>query len=101
MKSKRGYSQIKSPIKSNMTTKYRPKRRDYLEIFILEKHKSRMIQERSNLGCRVNQIDQDIEKINKSIEQLRQEIDHEVGHALPMERGVQAPKNLKKMTVTY
>ena len=64
---KRGYSAMKTPIKHSLTTKSRPVKSSYLEIFIMDKHRSRLKQEKANLSRRINQIQKELASLDKAI----------------------------------
>ena len=64
---RRGYSKMRTATKHNIITKSRPAKSSYLEIFIMDKHRSRLKQEKANLSRRINQIQKELASLDKAI----------------------------------
>jgi predicted RNase H-like nuclease (RuvC/YqgF family) len=73
-----GYAQLKTPIKCGITTKSRPVRSDHLEIYVLEKHRLRLKQERANISRRIDQIDAELSNINERIYSMKTEVEQDI-----------------------
>jgi len=75
---RKGYSNLKTAIKHNLATKSRPMRSGYLEMFIIDKHRSRLLQERKNLTRRVNQINAELVNIEKGLSEKRVVVEQDI-----------------------
>ncbi len=67
----RSVSDINTAVSSKLRSRPRLKRAEFLDMFILEKNKVRLEQERANLNRRVSQIEKDISVIDGEIEILK------------------------------
>lgn len=101
---KRGYSGIKTPIKHSLTTKSRPVKSGYLEIFIMDKHRSRLKQERANLSTRIYEIDKELAALDKAIAVMGRDVGGDIGFMSPPAAAASFAKEvetIKRMTFKY
>jgi len=99
---RQGCSNLKTAIKHNLGTKSRPMRSGYLEMFIVDKHRSRLLQEKANLSKRVKQIDAEIAHIDKELAERKSVVEHDI-HSID-HRGIAEDKvieNIKSMPLDY
>lgn len=75
---RRGYGNMRTPLKHNLGSKFRPMRSTYLEMFILDKHRSRLGQEKANLSRRIAQIEAELVGLNHKIEVMKGEMESEM-----------------------
>ena len=66
----RTLSDIKTAVRSKVRSKPRVRGSEFLEMFILEKNKSRLEQEKANVGKRSDQIQKDISYIDEELQTL-------------------------------
>ena len=64
---RRGYSKMRTAIKHKIITKSRPVKSSYLEMFIMDNHRSRLKQEKANLNRRINQIQKELTSLDKAV----------------------------------
>ena len=64
---RRGYSKMRTAIKHSTITKSRPVKSSYLEMFIMDNHRSRLKQEKANLNRRINQIQKELASLDKAV----------------------------------
>lgn len=76
---RRGYEKVKSPIKHSLTAKSRPARASFLEVFILDKHRGRLRQEKANLTRRITEIDREIGLLDREIDAMRRKVEVDMG----------------------
>ncbi len=69
-KKPRSVSDINTAVSTKLRSRPRLKRAEFLDMFILEKNKVRLEQERGNLNKRISQIEKDISVIDGEIEIL-------------------------------
>jgi len=69
-KKPRSVSDINTAVSAKLRSRPRLKRAEFLDMFILEKNKVRLEQERENLSKRVSQIEKDISVLDGEIEIL-------------------------------
>jgi len=81
---KSGSLKRKTAIKHSLTTKSRPVKSSYLEIFIMDKHRSRLKQEKANLSCRINQIHKEIASLDKAIAAMGRDVKEDLGSMSPL-----------------
>ncbi|MBC8441228.1 MAG: hypothetical protein H8D87_16265 [Deltaproteobacteria bacterium] len=81
---KRGCSKMKTAIKHSLTTKSRPVKSSYLEIFIMDKHRSRLKQEKANLSNRINQIHKELASLDKAIAVMGKDVKGDIGSMSPL-----------------
>ncbi|MCF8074745.1 MAG: hypothetical protein K9K87_01040 [Desulfotignum sp.] len=74
----------KTAIKHSLTTKSRPVKSSYLEIFIMDKHRSRLKQEKANLSYRINQIHKELASLDKAIAAMSRDVKEDVGSMSPL-----------------
>ena len=101
---RRGYSGIKTPIKHNLTTKSRPVKSSYLEIFIMDKHRSRLKQERANLSDKIYEIDKELASLDKAIALMGRDVGEDIGFLSPPATAaslVKEVETIKRMTFKY
>ena len=66
----RTLSDIKTAVRAKLRGKPRVRGSEFLEMFILEKNKSRLEQEKANVGKRSNQIEKDISFLDEELQTL-------------------------------
>ncbi|MBU1340508.1 MAG: hypothetical protein KKE44_10400 [Proteobacteria bacterium] len=81
---KRGCSKRNTAIKHSLTTKSRPVKSSYLEIFIMDKHRSRLKQEKANLTRRINQIHKELASLDKAIAAMGRDVKENIGSMSPL-----------------
>ena len=81
---KRGNLKRKTAIKHSLTTKSRPVKSSYLEIFIMDKHRSRLKQEKANLSCRINLIHKELASLDKAIAAMGRDVKEDIGSMSPL-----------------
>lgn len=99
---RRSYGSMKTPIKHGMTTRSRTPNSSFLEIFIMDKHRTRLNQERANLARRIGEIDHEIAALNKQINNLKKEVGMNLNtmSGESVARGCDL-KTVKSMPLTY
>ena len=103
---RKSYSNLKTPLKSNITTKSQPTQSSYMEIFILDKHKTQKKQEKNNLERRIKELNSLIEKINKKMDEIKKKIDirdnekDNESEDIDMENDVQL-NSIRKISIGY
>jgi len=75
---RRGYGNMRTPIKHNIAAKFRPVQSSYLEMFILDKHRSRLRQERANLLRRIHEIEAELSCLDAKIHEMRDGVEEEM-----------------------
>ncbi|WP_139163872.1 hypothetical protein [Desulfoluna spongiiphila] len=75
---RRGYGNMRTPIKHNIAAKFRPVQSSYLEMFILDKHRSRLRQERANLLRRIHEIEAELSCLDAKILEMRDGVEEEM-----------------------
>lgn len=102
MKTKRrGVSHLKTGVGFNLRKKGHSTQADYLEIFIREKHRARLNQERSNLNRRINQIDGELACLEKEVKNLKLELEEDKSMAKVTDKTERIPKTLKTISIDY
>jgi predicted nucleic acid-binding Zn-ribbon protein len=102
MKTKRrGVSNLKRGVRSSLTQRGHSARADYLEIFIREKHKARLHQERSNLNGRISQINDELACLEKEVKNLKLELEEDKPGAKATDKIERIPKTLKTISIDY
>ena len=102
MKTKRrGVSSLKTGVKSRSTKKGRTTQADYLEIFIREKHRARLHQEKTNLNRRINQINVELECLEKEVKNLKLELEEDKPMSKAADKIDRIPKTLKTISIDY
>jgi len=93
---------MKTPIKHSRTARSRPSRASFLEVFILDKHRGRLKQEWSNLNRRLNEIEGELEALERELKTKRQML------AVDMDQmgdggasSFQEARNVRTMSITY
>ncbi|MBI2252778.1 MAG: hypothetical protein HYU63_08595 [Armatimonadetes bacterium] len=76
-KSLRGLSEIKTPLKSKMLSRPKSKNAEYLNLYLLNKEKELNLQELSSLNKRRNQLNKNMEILDKHSGELLKGIDLE------------------------
>ena len=71
---RRGYPKMRTAIKHNIITNSRPVKSSYLEMFIMDNHRSRLKQEKANLNRRINQIQSELASLDKAISMLGKKV---------------------------
>ena len=77
-------------------------RSGYLEMFIIDKHRSKLLQERVNLTKRINQINAEIARIDKDLSKKISAAEHYI-HSIS-NKDVKEDKvinSMKRMTLDY
>ena len=98
---RRGVSNLKRGVRSRLTKKGRATRADYLEIFIREKHRARLNQEKSNLSRRINQIDGELACLEKEVKNLKLDLEEDKPRAKVTDKIERIPKTLKTISIDY
>ena len=99
----RGVTDVKTAIRSKVHSKPRLKGSEYLEMFILEKNKARLSQEKENLEKRKNEIDKDIGVIRGELarlEHVMSQLKNTQGNMEKHEKPI-PQKPVKTMTMDY
>ncbi|MBU1344138.1 MAG: hypothetical protein KKE44_20820 [Proteobacteria bacterium] len=81
---KRGCLKRNSAIKRSLTAKSRPVKSSYLGIFIMDKHRSRLRQEKANLTRRINLIDKELASLDKAIAEMGKDVKGDIGSMSPL-----------------
>ena len=99
----RGVTDVKTAIRSKVHSKPRLKGSEYLEMFILDKNKARMKQEKENLDKRKREINKDIRLIESEIARLEDIILQLKGGPANTEKPEKPipQKPVKTMTIDY
>ena len=99
---RQGCSNLKTAIKHNLGTKSEPMRSGYLEMFIIDKHRSKLLQERANLTKRTNQINAEIVRIDKDLSKKISAADHYIrGISNKDVKEDKVINSMKRMTLNY
>ncbi len=103
---KRGCLQRNSAIKHGLTTKSRPVKSSYLEIFILDKHRSRLRKEKANLTRRINQIHKELAALDKAIATMGKDVKGDIGLISPSTaitsiKEIDTMDTIKRMSLKY
>lgn len=102
MKTKRrGVSNLKRGVSSSLTQRSHGARADYLEVFIREKHKARLNQEKTNLSRRITQINEELECLEKEVKNLKLELEEDKPRAKAADKIDRIPKTLKTISIDY
>ncbi len=75
---RRGYGNMPTPIRRNLAAKFRPVQSSYLEMFILDKHRARLRQEKANLSRRILEIESELAGLNDKITEMRNGVEYEM-----------------------
>ena len=75
---RRSYGNMRTPIKHNLAAKFRPVQSGYLEMFSLDKHRTRLRQERANLLRRVHEIEAELVGLDAKIREMRSGVEEEM-----------------------
>lgn len=102
-KKRRTVSDIKTALRAKVRSKPKVRGSEFLEMFILEKNRARLEQEKENIEKKRGQIDKDIEFIDDELEQLQGKVS-ETGNCnfkRVKQKRSKAPESMKTMTVEY
>jgi len=87
---RRTVSDIKTALRAKVQSKPRVRGSEYLEMFVLEKSRSRLEQEKENVEKRKTQIEKDIFVIDDELKNLEE--------LLSQDKGTNVTKKHKKLT---
>ncbi|MBU0465625.1 MAG: hypothetical protein KKE12_18855, partial [Proteobacteria bacterium] len=71
---RRGLSEIRTATKNNISAKSWPVKSSYLEMFIMNNHRSRLKREKANLNLRFNQIQSELASLDKAISMMGKKV---------------------------
>ena len=98
---RRGVSNLKRGANSILAQRGHNTRSDYLEVFIREKHKARLHQEKTNLNRRINQINEELACLEKEVKNLKLELEEDKPRAEASDNIERIPKTLKTISINY
>ncbi len=75
----RGITSIKTSQKSKIRSMPRAKGAEHLELFLLEKNKTRLEKEKTNVDKRITQIAEDLKSIDEEVSELKGLVANEKG----------------------
>ncbi len=100
---RRTLSDIKTAVRSKIRSKPRVTGSEYLEMFVLEKNKARLEQEKQNVDKRKTQIEKDISVINEELETLEDMVSETNGATRNRKKTEKLipPQAMKVMKIDY
>ena len=101
---RRTVSDIKTALRAKIRSKPKVRGSEFLEMFILEKNKARLEQERGNVEKKIEQIEKDIGFIDEELEELHITVDgsKQSNRNTLKHKDSKAPKKpIKTMTIEY
>jgi len=100
---RRTVSDIKTALRAKVRSKPRVTGSEFLEMFILEKNKARLEQEKIHVEKRHDQIDKDISVIEGELENLGERVSQDGERVIKRidNKKQKYKKNIKKMTIDY
>ncbi|MCG2757076.1 MAG: hypothetical protein L6263_01410 [Desulfobacteraceae bacterium] len=101
-KKRRTVSDIKTALRSKVRSKPRVRGSEYLEMFVLEKNKSRLEQEKENVAKRETQIEKDISVIDDELKDLEELLSQDKDTSVTKKHKKLIPsKPMKTMKIEY
>ena len=102
-KKRRTISDIKTALRAKIRSSPRVRGSEHLEMFVMEKNKARLEQEKENLENRKTQIKEDISFIDEELAKLENTVSQGKDSAINLKKHkkIMPSKPLKTMTVDY
>lgn len=96
----RGLANIKTAQRCKIRAKPRKADTDYLDLFVLQKNRTRIEQEMRNLQGRLEELNEDIQRIDKAMTQISESAQMRPPAAFP-DGKTTPPSAMKKMDLQY
>ena len=102
-KKRQTVSDIKTALRAKIRSKPKVRGSEFLEMFILEKNRARLEQEKENVEKKRGQIDKDLEFIDDELGELQETVSETGKRNLKKVKPKRSktPESMKTMTVEY